>query len=120
MFHLLACDKSVAETPLKRNPLVKCQSMDAEVESEKVRRSPKPAEYTSPGHSNKEKKVKEFKTKKTTFARSIESSQWKEAALQGMSPKELVDHLEGLRNTVKRLQHSTLNVTLEEDISVGS
>ena len=111
---MTGCDEKL--TLGKKQFIQKCQSVDAEVE--KVKTSPRPAEYTSPGHS-RDKKLKDFKAKKTTFARSVESGQWKEAALQTMSSKELVDHLEGLRNTVKRLQHSTFSVTLEEDVSCG-
>ena len=46
--------------------------------------------------------------------------EWKEANLQRMTSKELVDHLEGLRNTVKRLQQSECKFKQdEEEVSCG-
>ena len=71
--------------------------------------------------------IKDFKIKSNSaFAKSVESSlssseQWKEANLQKMTSKELVDHLEGLRNTVKRLQNSEckFKVVDEEEVSCG-
>ena len=80
----------------------------------------KPAEYKSPGHHNRDKKIQDFKNKsKSAFVKSADT--WKEANLQGMTSKELVDHLEGLRNTVRRLQNSEFKFKSvdEEEVSCG-
>ena len=99
--------------------LSKSQSLD--INNATNANSDKPAEYSSPGHT---KKIQDFKNKsKTTLGKSVDSfsSQWKEANLQGMTSKELVDHLEGLRNTVKRLQNTEFKFKTvdEEEVSCG-
>ena len=83
------------------------------------------AEYSSPTHHNLDKtaKTQHFKTSnKTTFGMSVESGkdQYQEVNLHLLTSQELEDHLEGLRNTVRRLQHSQCNfkpVDEETDIS---
>ena len=83
------------------------------------------AEYSSPTHNNLDKntKTQHFKnSNKTTFGVSVESgkSQYQEVNLHLLTSQELEDHLEGLRNTVRRLQHSQCNfkpVDEETDIS---
>lgn len=105
-----------------RGSLSKCQSVDSS-----PRDKSGAAEYKSPGHSAaRDSKVSEFKNKsKATFSKTVETStpmeEWKEANLQRMTSKELVDHLEGLRNTVKRLQQSECKFKQvdEEEVSCG-
>ena len=68
--------------------------------------------------------MSEFKNKsKATFSKTVDTpmEEWKEANLQRMTSKELVDHLEGLRNTVKRLQQSECKFKTvdEEEVSCG-
>ena len=70
--------------------------------------------------------MSDFKNKsKATFAKTVETAapmeEWKEANLQRMTSKELVEHLEGLRNTVKRLQQSEYKCKAvdEEEVSCG-
>ena len=71
------------------------------------------AEYCSPTHgADRSTKIENFKnSSKTKFAKSVESGkdQYQEVNLHLMTSKELEDHLEGLRNTVKRLQLSQCN-----------
>ena len=105
-----------------RSSLSKSQSVDSS-----PRDKSGAAEYKSPGHSSaRDNKVSEFKNKsKSAFSKTVETStpmeEWKEANLQRMSSKELVDHLEGLRNTVKRLQMSECKFkpVEEEEVSCG-
>ena len=106
-----------------RSSLSKCQSADSS-----PRDKSGAAEYKSPGHSAaaRDNKVSDFKNKsKATFSKTVETStpmeEWKEANLQRMTSKELVDHLEGLRNTVKRLQQSECKFKQvdEEEVSCG-
>ena len=85
------------------------------------------AEYSSPTHNNPDKTIKtqqqHFKnSNKTTFGVSVESGkdQYQEVNLHLLTSQELEDHLEGLRNTVRRLQHSQCSfkpVDEETDIS---
>ena len=60
---------------------------------------------------------------KTNLTKSVEIQEpgWKEANLQGMTSKQLVEHLEGLRNTVKRLQQSEYKFKTadEDEVSCG-
>ena len=60
---------------------------------------------------------------KTALTKSVEIQEagWKEANLQGMTSKQLVEHLEGLRNTVKRLQQSEYKFKTadEDEVSCG-
>ena len=104
--------------------LVKSQSVD--VSSSSSAPGAGAAEYKSPGHSTRDNRVSDFKNKsKATFAKTVETAapmeEWKEANLQRMTSKELVEHLEGLRNTVKRLQQSEYKCKTvdEEEVSCG-
>ena len=104
-------------------------SVSQSVDSVSPRDKSGAAEYKSPGHSasDRDSKVSEFKNKsKATFSKTVDTSstpmeEWKEANLQRMTSKELVDHLEGLRNTVKRLQQTECKFKPvdEEEVSCG-
>ena len=102
----------MSQSQHQKNSLVKCVSVEGV------------AKYSSPTHNgDRTTKLEQFKnSSKTTFAKSVESGkdQYKEVNLHLMTSKELEDHLEGLRNTVKRLQHSQCSfkpVEEETDIS---
>ena len=82
------------------------------------------AEYSSPTHNNLDKatKTQHFKnSNKNNFGVSVESGKDQyNKDLHLLTSQELEDHLEGLRNTVRRLQHSQCSfkpVDEETDIS---